>query len=47
MSRVIKPLVLVVALLGAAYVARMALFLAADDSAMCTASNYMVEAGSI
>jgi NAD(P)-dependent dehydrogenase (short-subunit alcohol dehydrogenase family) len=30
-----------------AYVARMALFLAADDSAMCTANNYMVEAGSI
>jgi NAD(P)-dependent dehydrogenase (short-subunit alcohol dehydrogenase family) len=29
------------------YVARMALFLASDDSAMCTASNYMVEAGSI
>jgi len=25
----------------------MALFLAADDSAMCTANNYMVEAGSI
>ena len=29
------------------YVARMALFLAADDFAMCTANNYMVEAGSI
>ena len=29
------------------YVARMALFLAADDSAMCTANNYMVEAGAI
>ena len=29
------------------YVARMALFLAADDSAQCTANNYMVEAGSI
>ena len=29
------------------YVARMVLFLASDDSAMCTASNYMVEAGSI
>ena len=29
------------------YVARMALFLASDDSAMCTASDYMVEAGSI
>lgn len=29
------------------YVARMALFLASDDSAQCTANNYMVEAGSI
>jgi NAD(P)-dependent dehydrogenase (short-subunit alcohol dehydrogenase family) len=29
------------------HVARMALFLASDDAAMCTASNYMVEAGSI
>jgi len=29
------------------YVARMALFLASDDAAMCTANNYMVEAGSI
>ena len=29
------------------YVARMALFLASDDSAMCTANNSMVEAGSI
>jgi hypothetical protein len=29
------------------FVARMALFLAADDSGMCTANNYMVEAGSI
>ena len=29
------------------FVARMALFLASDDSAMCTANNYMVEAGSI
>ncbi len=29
------------------YVARMALFLASDDSAMCTANNFMVEAGSI
>jgi NAD(P)-dependent dehydrogenase (short-subunit alcohol dehydrogenase family) len=29
------------------YVARMALFLGSDDSAMCTANNYMVEAGSI
>jgi NAD(P)-dependent dehydrogenase (short-subunit alcohol dehydrogenase family) len=29
------------------YVARMALFLASDDAAMCTANNYMVEAGAI
>ena len=29
------------------YLARMVLFLASDDSAMCTACNYMVEAGSI
>ncbi len=29
------------------HVARMVLFLAADDAAMCTANNYMVEAGSI
>ena len=29
------------------FLARMALFLASDDSAMCTANNYMVEAGSI
>lgn len=29
------------------YVARMVVFLASDDAAMCTASNYMVEAGSI
>lgn len=29
------------------YLARMALFLASDDSAMCSANNYMVEAGSI
>ena len=29
------------------YVARMVLFLASDDSAMCTAQNYMVDAGSI
>ena len=34
-------------LIDPVYVARMALFLAADDSAMCTANNYMVEAGSI
>ncbi len=29
------------------YLTRMALFLASDDAAMCTANNYMVEAGSI
>tara|TARA_A100001011_G_scaffold209577_1_gene217788 strand:- start:217 stop:975 length:759 start_codon:yes stop_codon:yes gene_type:complete len=29
------------------YVARMVLFLASEDSAMCSANNYMVEAGSI
>ena len=29
------------------YLARMTLFLASDDSAMCTANNFMVEAGSI
>ncbi len=29
------------------YVARMMLFLASDDSAMCTANNFMVEGGSI
>lgn len=29
------------------YVARMVLFLASDDARMCTASNFMVEAGSI
>jgi len=29
------------------YVARMAVFLASDDAAMCTANSYMVEAGSI
>ena len=29
------------------YVARMVLFLASDDAAMCTAGNFMVEAGSI
>ena len=28
-------------------VAKAALFLASDDAAMCTANNYMVEAGSI
>ena len=30
-----------------AFLARMVLFLASDDAAMCTANNYMVEAGSI
>ena len=34
-------------LIGPVYVARMVLFLASDDAAMCTANNYMVEAGSI
>ena len=29
------------------YVARMVVFLASDDAKMCTANNYMVEAGSI
>ena len=29
------------------FVVRMVLFLASDDAAMCTANNYMVEAGSI
>ncbi|MEP3297515.1 MAG: SDR family oxidoreductase [Pseudoruegeria sp.] len=29
------------------YVARMVLYLASDDAAMCTANNFMVEAGSI
>ena len=29
------------------YLARMVLFLASDDAAMCTANNFMVEAGSI
>jgi len=29
------------------YIARMVLFLASDDAAMCTANNYMIEAGSI
>ena len=29
------------------HLARMILFLASDDAAMCTANNYMVEAGSI
>jgi NAD(P)-dependent dehydrogenase (short-subunit alcohol dehydrogenase family) len=34
-------------LIDPVYLARMVLFLASDDAAMCTASNYMVEAGSI
>lgn len=34
-------------LIDPVYVARMALFLASDDAAMCTANNYMVEGGSI
>lgn len=34
-------------LIDPVYVARMVLFLAADDGAMCTASSFMVEAGSI
>lgn len=34
-------------LIAPEYVARMVLFLASDDAAMCTANNYMVEAGSI
>lgn len=34
-------------LIEPAYLTNMALFLAADNSAMCTANNYMVEAGSI
>ncbi len=34
-------------LIDPVYVARMVLFLASDDAAMCSANNYMVEAGSI
>ena len=34
-------------LIGPEHVARMVLFLASDDAQMCTANNYMVEAGSI
>ena len=34
-------------LIDPVYIARMILFLASDDSTMCTANNYMVEAGSI
>lgn len=34
-------------LIDPVYVTRMVLFLASDDAAMCTASNFMVDAGSI
>lgn len=34
-------------LIDPVYVARMVVFLASDDAKMCTANNYMVEAGSI
>ncbi len=34
-------------LIEPAYLAQMVLFLAADDSAMCTAHNFIVDAGSI
>ena len=34
-------------LIDPVYLARMVLFLASDDSAMCSASNFMVDAGSI
>ncbi|MCH2094938.1 MAG: SDR family oxidoreductase [Rhodobacteraceae bacterium] len=34
-------------LIDPVYVARMVLYLASDDAAMCTANNFMVEAGSI
>ena len=34
-------------LIDPVYVARMVVFLASDDAAMCSASNFMVEAGSI
>lgn len=34
-------------LIDPVYVARMVLFLASDDAKMCSANNYMVEAGSI
>ncbi|MHA1548893.1 MAG: SDR family NAD(P)-dependent oxidoreductase [Alphaproteobacteria bacterium] len=34
-------------LIDPVYVARMVLYLASDDAAMCSANNYMVEAGSI
>ena len=34
-------------LIDPVYVARMVMFLASDDSALCSSNNYMVEAGSI
>jgi NAD(P)-dependent dehydrogenase (short-subunit alcohol dehydrogenase family) len=34
-------------LIDPVYISRMVLFLASDDAAMCTASNFMVDAGSI
>lgn len=34
-------------LIAPVFIARMVLFLASDDAMMCTANNYMVEAGSI
>lgn len=34
-------------LIDPVYVARMVVFLASDDAAMCSANNYMVEAGSV
>ena len=34
-------------LIDPVYLARMVLFLASDDSAMCTASNFLVEGGSM
>lgn len=34
-------------LIDPVYISRMVLFLASDDAAMCSANNYMVEAGSI
>ena len=34
-------------LIDPVYVVRMIVFLASDDAAMCTASNFMVDAGSI
>ena len=34
-------------LIAPVYIARMVLFLASDDAAMCTAQNFFVEAGSV